>query len=141
MTGVTSILIWIRPSWSKSFVTFPPGGADYAHSGHDLYATKSVDQVLRMSFLRAFVKAEFWLLVLTAAAGQMGLAWWVCVPLCLAGLSVSSLPKYVQLWPKAREVGGERVWWQSVGISVSGALAASVAAFVFGVALRVVFAT
>jgi hypothetical protein len=32
------------------------------------------------------------------------------------------------------------VWWRSVGISVSGALGASVAAFVFGIALRAVFA-
>jgi hypothetical protein len=92
-------------------------------------------------FWRALGDAEFWLLLATAASGGLGLAWWVGVPLSVAGLSISSLPKYVHLWPKARELDAELVWWRTVGLSVLGTVAASVGAFIFGVASHALFAT
>lgn len=89
---------------------------------------------------RALVSPEFWLLGATAAAGSFGVAWWVAVPLCVAGLSISSLPKYVRLWPKAFDLGAEVVLWRTVGLSALGTVAASGAAFGLGVVLRVLFA-
>jgi len=32
-----------------------------------------------------------------------GVAWWVMVPLVVAGLSIVSMPKYIALWPRARK--------------------------------------
>ncbi len=87
-------------------------------------------------FWRALGNAEFWLLLVTALSGALGLMWWVSVPLCVAGISISSLPKYVTLWPRARETGSELEWWKTVGLSMMNALAASSAVFVFGMAAR-----
>jgi hypothetical protein len=89
-----------------------------------------------VSFRRALGQAEFWLLFVTAVGGAMGLQWWVGVPLCVAGLSLSSLPKYIGLWPRAREAGAELMWWKTVGLSTFNALAASVAAFVLGIVVH-----
>src|SRR5579862_2418456 len=90
-------------------------------------------------FGRAFGNVEFWLLLATAFAGAFGVGWWVGVPLCMAGLSISSLPKYMRLWPKAREVGGESTWWGTVGLSLLVSLAASVATYGAGAAARLLF--
>ncbi|HZO53723.1 MAG TPA: hypothetical protein VFB63_13495 [Bryobacteraceae bacterium] len=35
-----------------------------------------------------------------ALVSMFGVVWWIVVPLTLAGLSVSSLPKYIELWPR-----------------------------------------
>jgi hypothetical protein len=45
---------------------------------------------------------EFWLLVAASLAAAGGVPWWIVLPLTLAGLSVTSLPKYVELWPRVR---------------------------------------
>jgi hypothetical protein len=40
-------------------------------------------------------------------------------------LSISSLPKYIALWPRAHEVGAEAEWWKTVLLSVLNNLHAS----------------
>jgi hypothetical protein len=60
---------------------------------------------------------EYWLLVVAALASMFGVAWWVVVPLTLAGLSVSSLLKYIELWPRAERVGAQAEWWKTVALS------------------------
>lgn len=65
-----------------------------------------------------------------------GLSAWIAVPLMTAGLSISSLPKYIALWPKARRVGAEGAWWQTVALSLLNNAGASAAGVVLGVLLR-----
>lgn len=81
------------------------------------------------SFWRA---PEFWLLLAASFVSMLGVAWWVVVPLTLAGLLVSSLPKYIELWPRAARVGAHAEWWKTVALSTFNSLAAAVAAFVLG---------
>ena len=81
-------------------------------------------------------KPEFWLLLVAALASVLGVAWWVALPLTVAGLSISSLPKYVELWPRARAVGAEAEWWKTVLLSILNNLAAGCAAFVLGKLIR-----
>jgi hypothetical protein len=61
---------------------------------------------------------------------------WVVVPLLVAGLSISSLPKYIALWPRAQRAGAERVWWQTVMLSVLNNVAAAGGAFLLGIVTR-----
>ncbi len=82
---------------------------------------------------RFWREPEFWLLLLVAAlASTFGLTVWIVVPLTVAGLSISSLPKYVALWPRARDVGAEAEWLKTVLLSMLNNLAAACAAFLFG---------
>jgi ABC-type sulfate transport system permease component len=81
---------------------------------------------------RFWREPEFWLLVVAALASTLGLAVWIVVPLTAAGLSISSLPKYIELWPRARAVGAETEWWKTVLLSMLNSLAAACAAFLFG---------
>jgi hypothetical protein len=62
---------------------------------------------------RALRAAEFWLLLVAAMAAVFRVPWWVTVPLVMVGLSISSMPKYLELWPRARAVGAELEWWRS----------------------------
>jgi hypothetical protein len=55
---------------------------------------------------RALRAAEFWLLLVAAMAAVFRVPWWVTVPLVMGGLSISSLPKYVELL--AASAGGWR---------------------------------
>lgn len=75
------------------------------------------DEERPLTFWRAFRRAEFWLLLATAACGAYGVSGWIVVPLTTAGLSISSLPKYVRMWPRAQRVGAQAVWWRVVGLS------------------------
>jgi hypothetical protein len=77
-----------------------------------------------------WVDPEFWLLLVAALASTFGLAWWMAVPLTLAGLSISSLPKYAELLPRARTVGAEGEWWKTVVLSLFNNLAAACGAYV-----------
>jgi hypothetical protein len=79
---------------------------------------------------------EFWLLVVASVTATCGVAWWIVVPLATAGLSISSLPKYVELWPRMRAAGAEWEGWKTVALSIFNNIAASCAAFVFGVVSR-----
>ena len=58
-----------------------------------------------LTFGRALRTPEFWLLLVTATGSMAGVRWRVIVPLTVAGLSISSLSKYIELWPRARDVG------------------------------------
>ena len=75
---------------------------------------------------------EYWLFVVAALASMFGLAWRIAVPLTVAGLSISSLPKYIELWPRAEAVGAEGEWWKTVLLSTFNNLAAACGAFVLG---------
>ena len=89
-----------------------------------------------LSFRRALRAPEYWLLFAGALSAMWGVPWWVVVPLTMAGLSISSLPKYIELWPRARAGGAEREWWKTVALSIFNTLAAACAAFVLGVVMR-----
>lgn len=43
---------------------------------------------------------------------------WKTVPAALAALSVSSLPKYIELWALARDAGAASEWWPTVTLYV-----------------------
>jgi hypothetical protein len=64
-----------------------------------------------LTLRRALRAPEFWLLLVASVAATAGLAWWMTVPLVVAGLSIVSKPKYVALWPRAQDVGAELEWW------------------------------
>ena len=89
-----------------------------------------------LTFRRALRMPEYWLLLVTALAGCLGVAWWIAVPLATAGLSISSLPKYAELWPRVRAVGAEWERWKTVALSMFDNIAGSCAAFVLGVLSR-----
>jgi hypothetical protein len=90
----------------------------------------------KLTFRRALRMPEYWLMVATALAGGFGVPWWIAVPLATAGLSISSLPKYVELWPRVRAVGAEWEGWKTVALSMFNNIAGSCAAFVLGVLSR-----
>ena len=71
-----------------------------------------------LTLRRALRAPEFWLLLVASVAATVGVAWWVTVPLVVAGLSIVSMPKYVALWPRAREVGAELEWWKTIALSM-----------------------
>ena len=81
-----------------------------------------------LTFRSALRAPEFWLLLVTALTGCLGVAWWIVVPLSTAGLSISSLPKYVELWPRVRAVGAEWEGWKTIALSLFNNVAASCAA-------------
>jgi hypothetical protein len=89
-----------------------------------------------LTFLRALRAAEFWVLLITALSATCGVPWWVVLPLATAGLSISSLPKYVELWPRLRAAGAEWEGYKTVALSLFNNVAASCAAFGFGVLSR-----
>jgi hypothetical protein len=120
-----------------------PGGEDFAEgrSGAGRTAAGEEEAVRRvveedrkpLTVWRALRAAEFWLLLVAAIAAVFRVPWWVTVPLVMGGLSISSLPKYVELWPRARAVGAELEWWKTVGLSSFNNLAAACGAHVLGV--------
>jgi len=89
-----------------------------------------------MTFRRALRAPEFWLLLVAASAACFGVTWWVVVPLTTAGLSISSLPKYIELWPRVQAAGAEWEGWKTIALSTFNSIAASCAAFVLGVVIR-----
>ena len=78
---------------------------------------------------------EFWLLFTAAVCGAFGLSWWIVIPLTVAGLSISSLPKYIELWPRAQAAGATHQWLATVGLSMLNSLGAALAAFAVGCAV------
>jgi hypothetical protein len=75
---------------------------------------------------------EFWLLFVAALSAGFGVSGWVTIPATTAGLLVSSLPKYVALYPRAIAVGAELAFWATVLASVLSAAVAGIAAHVLG---------
>ena len=98
-----------------------------------------MDEGKPLTFFRALRAPEFWLLLGTAAAGVASGAAWVFIPLCVAGLSISALPKYIELWPRAEKIGAAGEWWKTVALSLFNSTAAASAAFVLGQVARLVF--
>jgi len=82
------------------------------------------DQAKPFTLRRALRAPEFWLLVTASLAAAGGVRWWIAVPLTLAGLSLSSLPKYIELWPRARDIGAHGTWRTTVCLSMFNNLAA-----------------
>jgi hypothetical protein len=70
---------------------------------------------------RALRAPEFWLLLVGCIAAAAGVGAMVVVPLIVAGLSISSFPKYMTLWPCAKRAGVEGAWWRTVARSISTA--------------------
>ena len=82
---------------------------------------------------RAFRAPEFWLLMVAGVCALGGVTWWVVISTTFAGLSISSLPKYIELWPRACEAGVQREWWITVGQSALISLTAATGACVAGI--------
>jgi hypothetical protein len=100
-------------------------------------ATMLSDDPRPLTAWRALRSSEFWLLLLVGCiAAAAGVGAWVVVPLLVAGLSISSVPKYIALWPRARRVGVESAWWRTVALSIFNSLAAACGAFVVAVVAR-----
>jgi hypothetical protein len=89
-----------------------------------------------LSIWRALRSPEFYLLLTACIAAVAGVSAWVVVPMLVAGLSISSLRKYMALWPRARHAGVEAAWWRTVALSLLNSLAASCAAFPLGIVAR-----
>lgn len=85
------------------------------------------------TFWRSIRSPEFWLLFVCGGAALMGAPWWLTVPGAVAGLSISSLPKLIEMWPRARAVGAELEWAKVVALSILNSVGAAVAAHVAGI--------
>ena len=99
-------------------------------------AMREDDDQESLTLRRALRAPEFWLLLVASVAATAGVAWWVTVPLVVAGLSIVSMPKYVALWPRAREVGAELEWWKTIALSMFNNLACACGVQVLGVFAR-----
>lgn len=95
-----------------------------------------MDENKPFTFRSALRAPEYWLIMVAAATPAAGGTWWLVVPLTVAGLSISTLPKYLTLWPRARSAGAQHVWWQTVALSTFNNLAAACGAFLLGVLIR-----
>lgn len=82
--------------------------------------------------MRDVLRSEFWLLLVGAVCAGFGVTGWIVVPAVMAGLLISSLPKYGPLYRQAQEVGAEVPFWITVLSSVIIALVAALAAFIAG---------
>lgn len=96
------------------------------------FVNTNSDDEKPMTFWRALRQSEFWLLLAGAAGAMFGVPWWVVVPLVMAGLSIGSLPKYIELWPPARDAGADGEWWRTVALSAFNSLGAAVGVYVLG---------
>ena len=81
-------------------------------------------QILRSS--------EYWLLLVSVVVAGFGVSGWVVIPATLAGLLISSLPKYAPLYHRARQVGADTAFWATVASSIIIGVLASAGAFVSG---------
>ena len=75
---------------------------------------------------------EFWLLFAAAMAAGFGLSGWISIPATIAGLLISSLPKYLPLYPRAKAVGAVAEFWATVLASVLNATIVGIAVFLLG---------
>lgn len=75
---------------------------------------------------------DFLLLLSTAAVASQGASWSVGIPLCLAGLSIARLPKYICMWPRAVEIGAEWQVMLAVAVSSVHSLAAAICMAIIG---------
>jgi hypothetical protein len=75
---------------------------------------------------------EFWLLMMIAISAGAGVSVWVLMGLGTSGLLISSLPKYVALWPRAGAVGAERLFFAALAVSIATSVATCAAAILLG---------
>jgi hypothetical protein len=75
---------------------------------------------------------EFWLLFVAALAAGFGVSGWITIPATMAGLLISSLPKYVEIYPRARAVDASVAFWATVLASILTSAIASVATYALG---------
>jgi hypothetical protein len=99
-------------------------------------AMRESDEHEPLTLRRALRAPEFWLLLVASVAATAGVAWWVTVPLVVAGLSIVSMPKYIALWPRVREVGAELEWWKTIALSMFNNLACACGVQMIGVFAR-----
>jgi hypothetical protein len=95
-----------------------------------------LDEGKPFTIWRALRSPEFYLLLVGCIATVAGVGAWIVVPMLVAGLSISSLPKYLALWPRARRAGAEHEWRRTVTLSMFNNLATSCGAYVLGVVAR-----
>jgi hypothetical protein len=99
-------------------------------------AMRESDQHEPLTLRRALRAPEFWLLLVASVAATAGVAWWVTVPLVVAGLSIVSMPKYIALRTRARMVGAEHEWWKTIALSMFNNLACACGVQMIGVFAR-----
>ena len=75
---------------------------------------------------------EFWLLFVAAIAAGFGVAGWISVPATITGLLISSLPKYLPLYPRAKAIGAVAAFWVTVLASVLNAATVGFTTFLLG---------
>ena len=85
---------------------------------------------------RALRSPEYWLLLVGCLAAGAGVGAMLVVPLLVAGLSISSLPKHIASWPRARRADAEREWCQTVVSSIFNNLATACVTFLLGIVAR-----
>lgn len=85
-----------------------------------------------LTFGRAFRSAEYWLLLTAALVAGFGVTAWLTIPATMAGLLLSSLPKYGPLYARARDAGVLSVYWSTVAATILNAAVAAIAATVLG---------
>ena len=90
------------------------------------------DDVPTLGTRSAIRSPEFWLLFAAAMAAGFGLSGWISVPATISGLLISSLPKYLPLYPRAKAVGAEAAFWTTVLASILNATTAGFAAYLLG---------
>jgi hypothetical protein len=66
---------------------------------------------LRRGDSKLYMSGEEFVRVAAAIAAAAGDGPWEVVPLIVAGLSISLLPKFIALWPRARAGGAQAAWW------------------------------
>ncbi len=81
----------------------------------------------------------YWLLLLGIASAAAGVRATIIIPSILAGLLAFSLPKYAELWPRARDAGASTKWLATVAASVGGSIATTLGAYYTGLLIRVLF--
>ena len=84
-----------------------------------------------LTFRRALLASEFWLLLVACGVSTYGVGAAIVIPLVVVGLSAASLPKYIALWPRARDVGAEREWLITVALSFINCLGTACGIVVF----------
>ena len=81
---------------------------------------------------RALRSAEYWLLLTAALAAGFGVTAWLTISTTMAGLLLSSLPKYAPLYARARDAGVLFAYWSTVAASILTAGIAAIAATLLG---------
>ncbi len=84
---------------------------------------------------------EYQLLVLCAACGFGAVSGLLVVPVGTAGLLLSSIPKYLVFWHRAKEVDRLGAVKSSMALSVLNAFVTVAAAYGLGRVLRISFAS